>query len=212
MKYTKVLSLKPSTDISQPQDKYCELQIKVEDFSGALPLEGSHLFESRSVSSSIASNSVAHTPTSIADQTLESSIDGPLLFPSPSERTDLSFDYYSCDSRFSRECPRPKWQPNAEADKCSMMLCENRFTTIRNGFPFYGGRHHCRQCGRVVCAECSQGMKPLLPPSDTGDVGNSKPHLRKLIPQGEQLMCKLGGIGGIFQTDTVADTGLDQAF
>lgn len=40
----------------------------------------------------------------------------------------------------------PPWQPDAEVHKCP--VCEQEF-----GFLFR--KHHCRKCGRVVCANCS---------------------------------------------------------
>lgn len=40
----------------------------------------------------------------------------------------------------------PPWQPDAEVHKCP--VCEQEF-----GFLFR--KHHCRKCGRVVCAGCS---------------------------------------------------------
>jgi hypothetical protein len=40
----------------------------------------------------------------------------------------------------------PPWQPDAEVYKCP--VCEQEF-----GFLFR--KHHCRKCGRVVCASCS---------------------------------------------------------
>ncbi|KAK4504247.1 hypothetical protein PRZ48_005163 [Zasmidium cellare] len=44
------------------------------------------------------------------------------------------------------ELRRPKWQPDHEASECP--VCHNEFSI------FYR-RHHCRKCGRVVCATCS---------------------------------------------------------
>ena len=40
----------------------------------------------------------------------------------------------------------PTWQPDAEASKCP--ICETKFG-------FWYRKHHCRKCGRVVCANCS---------------------------------------------------------
>ncbi|TGZ80645.1 hypothetical protein EX30DRAFT_341300 [Ascodesmis nigricans] len=40
----------------------------------------------------------------------------------------------------------PEWQPDAAAKACP--ICANMFT-------FFNRRHHCRKCGRVVCAACS---------------------------------------------------------
>ncbi|EGC39822.1 hypothetical protein DICPUDRAFT_26275, partial [Dictyostelium purpureum] len=40
----------------------------------------------------------------------------------------------------------PVWVPDSEALQC--MECQIKFTTIRR-------RHHCRNCGNVVCGKCS---------------------------------------------------------
>ena len=40
----------------------------------------------------------------------------------------------------------PRWQPDSEVTKCP--ICETQFT-------FWYRKHHCRKCGRVVCASCS---------------------------------------------------------
>ncbi|CAH1250841.1 PLEKHF1 [Branchiostoma lanceolatum] len=39
------------------------------------------------------------------------------------------------------------WQPDEEANLCQRCL-QTRFTLLER-------RHHCRSCGRVVCADCS---------------------------------------------------------
>ncbi|KAF2434822.1 FYVE-domain-containing protein [Tothia fuscella] len=40
----------------------------------------------------------------------------------------------------------PKWQPDSEVSACP--VCKKPFT-------FFNRKHHCRKCGRVVCASCS---------------------------------------------------------
>ncbi|WEW59008.1 hypothetical protein PRK78_004476 [Emydomyces testavorans] len=40
----------------------------------------------------------------------------------------------------------PRWQPDAEVSHCP--ICGT-------GFSFWFRKHHCRKCGRVVCASCS---------------------------------------------------------
>lgn len=40
----------------------------------------------------------------------------------------------------------PAWQPDSAAAAC--FLCSTKFT-------FFNRRHHCRKCGRLVCADCS---------------------------------------------------------
>ena len=44
------------------------------------------------------------------------------------------------------ECVLPPWQPDSEVSRCP--ICESQFT-------WYFRKHHCRKCGRVVCANCS---------------------------------------------------------
>lgn len=46
----------------------------------------------------------------------------------------------------SREIKLPVWQPDEEISNCP--ICGNSFT-------FWYRKHHCRKCGRVVCANCS---------------------------------------------------------
>ena len=40
----------------------------------------------------------------------------------------------------------PRWQPDSEVTKCP--ICDTTFS-------FWYRKHHCRKCGRVVCASCS---------------------------------------------------------
>eukprot|EP01048_Picozoa_sp_COSAG05_P000121 COSAG05_NODE_3_length_51333_cov_129.132080_21_plen_1016_part_00 len=46
----------------------------------------------------------------------------------------------------------PRWVPDAEAQNC--LRCDT-------GFSFFIPKHHCRYCGWVVCAECSQNTLEL---------------------------------------------------
>lgn len=49
-------------------------------------------------------------------------------------------------SRRSTDIPLPRWQPDAEVSRCP--ICGASFN-------FWYRKHHCRKCGRVVCANCS---------------------------------------------------------
>lgn len=49
-------------------------------------------------------------------------------------------------SRRNREIVLPRWQPDTEVSKCP--ICGTIFS-------FWYRKHHCRKCGRVVCANCS---------------------------------------------------------
>ena len=40
----------------------------------------------------------------------------------------------------------PRWQPDSEVSRCP--ICDTQFG-------FFFRKHHCRKCGRVVCASCS---------------------------------------------------------
>jgi hypothetical protein len=59
----------------------------------------------------------------------------------------------------------PSWQPDSEVTHC--FVCRNQFS-------FFFRKHHCRRCGRVVCANCSPHRITLprqfivqQPPSET---------------------------------------------
>lgn len=46
----------------------------------------------------------------------------------------------------SKDMNPPAWQPDGEVAKCP--ICDTPFS-------FWYRKHHCRKCGRVVCANCS---------------------------------------------------------
>ena len=49
-------------------------------------------------------------------------------------------------NRGSREITLPQWEPDTVVSKCP--ICGTTFS-------FWYRKHHCRKCGRVVCANCS---------------------------------------------------------
>ena len=49
-------------------------------------------------------------------------------------------------SRGGHEIVLPRWQSDSEVTKCP--ICNTAFS-------FWHRKHHCRKCGRVVCANCS---------------------------------------------------------
>ncbi|KAJ6264441.1 hypothetical protein Dda_0587 [Drechslerella dactyloides] len=63
----------------------------------------------------------------------------PYLLPSQPARSER-------DSRVPLSPEVPPWQPDSEVNNCP--IC-------RTGFSFFYRKHHCRKCGRVVCAPCS---------------------------------------------------------
>jgi FYVE/RhoGEF/PH domain-containing protein 5/6 len=46
----------------------------------------------------------------------------------------------------------PVWVPDSEVTKCT--LCGEKFLIIRR-------KHHCRQCGNIICSECSKKKKDI---------------------------------------------------
>ncbi|KAL8856275.1 MAG: hypothetical protein Q9178_007112 [Gyalolechia marmorata] len=55
-------------------------------------------------------------------------------------------DVASHRHRESRDIILPRWQPDSEVTRCP--ICKTTFG-------FWYRKHHCRKCGRVVCANCS---------------------------------------------------------
>jgi hypothetical protein len=58
----------------------------------------------------------------------------------------------------------PVWVPDAESKACTVCCMWVRSHVINlsaTKFTFTNRRHHCRQCGTVVCGGCSQHKKQL---------------------------------------------------
>ena len=77
------------------------------------------------------------TPRSLDNSTRQRMADRPLP---PRPGTSSSQNIHSRDIR------PPAWQPDIEVSDCP--ICGHRFN-------FWYRKHHCRKCGRVVCANCS---------------------------------------------------------
>ncbi|KAK5689656.1 hypothetical protein LTR17_026195 [Elasticomyces elasticus] len=95
-----------------------------------------------------------HTSISMAGSNPETAIDltSPPRQPPPHPHRGSSASTSIRDPRQRRRSSReseillPKWQPDASAIACPVCGID---------FGFWNRRHHCRKCGRVVCATCS---------------------------------------------------------
>lgn len=91
----------------------------------------------QSLSRSRNGDAVSVTPMSLDNPSRQRITDRPLPpRPGPS----------SSQSLHSRDVNPPAWQPDIEVSDCP--ICGHRFN-------FWYRKHHCRKCGRVVCANCS---------------------------------------------------------
>ncbi|KAL8922734.1 MAG: hypothetical protein Q9208_005047, partial [Pyrenodesmia sp. 3 TL-2023] len=80
-------------------------------------------------------------------------------------------DVSSSRRRRSREITLPRWQPDSEVTSCP--ICGTRFG-------LFFRKHHCRKCGRVVCANCSPHRitiprQFIVQPSQEVDQGTEEP-------------------------------------
>ncbi|KAK8125874.1 uncharacterized protein PG998_001633 [Apiospora kogelbergensis] len=75
----------------------------------------------------------------------------------------------------------PRWQPDAEVTLCP--ICRAQFS-------IFVRKHHCRKCGRVVCANCSPHRITI-------------PYQYIVRPPGDQAMLRASGIWG--EEGTIVD-------
>ncbi|XP_062620399.1 lateral signaling target protein 2 homolog [Saccostrea cucullata] len=59
---------------------------------------------------------------------------------------------YGHRSNSNRPREPPQWVPDDQMEKC--MACEIPFNFVRR-------RHHCRNCGKIYCGQCSSNFVPL---------------------------------------------------
>ncbi|KAM7289818.1 zinc finger FYVE domain-containing protein 26 [Ixodes scapularis] len=81
-----------------------------------------------------------------------------LLLPSPSSEPDMASQPAASNSSVGssdgafvmppKPPPESEWTPDTEVACCMVCRIEH--------FSMFSRRHHCRRCGRVVCASCSQ--------------------------------------------------------
>ncbi|XP_074030233.1 phosphatidylinositol-3,5-bisphosphate 3-phosphatase MTMR4 isoform X2 [Leptinotarsa decemlineata] len=65
-------------------------------------------------------------------------------------RSDLS--WVAVDEGSTADCQRTLWVPDHAVNKCTG--CSTEFWLGRR-------RHHCRKCGKIFCADCSENSTPL---------------------------------------------------
>ncbi|EAW10959.1 phosphatidylinositol-3-phosphate-binding ubiquitin-protein ligase [Aspergillus clavatus NRRL 1] len=69
-----------------------------------------------------------------------------LQVPAPTRPHNTHRSSWSQNAIGYMEYTRPRWQPDSEVTNCP--ICGAAFS-------FWYRKHHCRKCGRVVCASCS---------------------------------------------------------
>ncbi|KAL3465193.1 FYVE zinc finger-domain-containing protein [Aspergillus heterothallicus] len=92
-----------------------------------------------------SSSSHLRPETPLPGSSYETAID---ISSSPPEAPTLDRRRHSLSRRDSQysDSIRPQWQPDSEVTECP--ICGAAFS-------FWYRKHHCRKCGRVVCASCS---------------------------------------------------------
>lgn len=111
--------------------------------------------------------------------------------------------------RRSHEIILPRWQPDVEVTECP--ICHT-------AFGFWFRKHHCRRCGRVVCANCSPHRITIprqfivQPPEDampnSEPTSNAGPSIVDLTSDGEASRASLGNGDGPGTADYRIDSAL----
>eukprot|EP01064_Diplonema_japonicum_P034220 TRINITY_DN7027_c0_g1_i4.p1 TRINITY_DN7027_c0_g1~~TRINITY_DN7027_c0_g1_i4.p1 ORF type:complete len:725 (+),score=109.40 TRINITY_DN7027_c0_g1_i4:741-2915(+) len=68
------------------------------------------------------------------------------------ELKDQQLELYATRLRASSRCEPIAWAPDSSSHTCTR--CSNLFTLLTR-------RHHCRKCGKLVCAKCSPLRMPV---------------------------------------------------
>lgn len=87
-----------------------------------------------------SSSTVASPPSSSGNATSQGD------FPLIASQVPRSLSQSLRSNRYGQETLHPRWQPDEEVDLCT--VCHRPFSILLR-------RHHCRKCGKVVCAFCS---------------------------------------------------------
>jgi hypothetical protein len=129
-----------------------------------------------------AGPSSAAPPPPPAGSTVSTAIDLTDSPPLPTRQPPALPPLPTVDRRTS-DFVLPKWQADAEVTNCP--VCKNAFT-------FFYRKHHCRKCGRVVCANCSPHritiprqfiVRPPDPPSALIDLTGTDGDISPLSPR-----------------------------
>ena len=88
----------------------------------------------------------------------------------------------------SEDVVLPRWQSDAEVTKCPV---------CRTEFSFWYRKHHCRKCGRVVCAACSPHRitipRQYIVQAPANTVLENEQQAGPTSPAGRELGRNLGG-------------------
>ncbi|VDD80894.1 unnamed protein product [Mesocestoides corti] len=76
------------------------------------------------------------------------------------------------ENRLARPRDPPEWAADGSSPVC--MSCGTRFTMLRR-------RHHCRACGRLLCASCTPHRVPLPATFSASSTSSTEPSLIRLV-------------------------------